>query len=326
MSIEVVGGGGGVELPSWKYITIAKEMDWRGVCYADGYFVAMGTYVDSSSGNTYCAIWRSRNGNSWSQISDGLSISGAYNIYYIFGKYVITDHSSYLWISSDAKTWNKSGPYNMAFVDIVYGNGYAFAPDNRTGGTYGGYYSNDLTNWYQSNLSSVMSASATVAFGGDMFVAVGYGTNLSAYSTNGGVTWAAGSNLPYTRDWDSICYNMDYFQVLAYNSTYAAYSYYPNIQWFSNSSPESDTGIVQFGDLIYGDEKLVTVDRRGGSISYRYYGSFWKKCPHVLYNAPNNPTRRPIAYGGGIFIALSPLETDKNKIFYLKDYFNEWDV
>lgn len=326
MSIEVMGGGGGVELPSWRYITISKEMDWRGICYADGYFVAMGTYVDSSSGNTYCAIWRSRHGVSdWTQISNGLSIGNPYKIYYIFGKYVITDYSSYLWVSLDAKTWSKSGPYNISFTDIEYGNGYAFAIDSSAVST-GGYYSSDLTNWYKSNFSSVMSAAAVVAFGKDMFVAVDRGTNLSAYSKNGGATWTAGANLPYTRDWSRICYNMDYFEVLAYNSTNAAYSYTPESQWFSTSSPKTDTGIAQFGDMIYGDRKIVTVDMRGGSISYKYYGDFWKRCPNVLYNAPNNPTRRPIAYGNGTFIALSPLETDKNKIFYLIDYFKEWDI
>ena len=52
MSIEVMGGGGGVELPSWKYIThsSSKDYDDGDVCWGGDKFVAVKHYYESGNG------------------------------------------------------------------------------------------------------------------------------------------------------------------------------------------------------------------------------------------------------------------------------------
>jgi hypothetical protein len=99
-----------------------------------------------------------------------------------------------------------------SFQVVPAGQGYGQAISNNAATFYGAGY-----NW-----SSI--AYGTVG-GSNYWVMVAKNTNICAYSTNGGVTWAY-STLPSVAAWSAVCYDSTNtkFYAVAYNSTTATYS------------------------------------------------------------------------------------------------------
>lgn len=321
MSIEVMGGGGGVELPSWKYTTYSpsKEYDTGDVCWGGDRFVAVKRYFES--GNGYSDIYISFDGISWDKVAN---TNGLERVSYGFGKYFLTGlGTGGNFYSVDGINWQSGTAASKALGKLIYGIG-TFITMQTDGGNA---YSKDGLNWSVGNLGNISSATNTIAYGNGMFVAVVYGGTTTAYSYDG-VYWNQGGNLPISADWSNVGYNEygKYFFATSYNRNVAVYST-DGINWNQGIAPVPDISIAQWGAIGFGDNKLVITDARGGSISYQTnYDKNWVKIPNVLYKDKDNPKYRPIAYGNGTFVALSFNGTDKNKFFYLKEYFPEWDV
>ena len=321
MSIEVMGSGGGVELPSWKYTTYSssKDYDDGDVCWGGDKFVAVKHYYES--GNGYDEIYISFDGVSWRNV--GTSGVGFNRVSYGLGRYYLTGlGSGSFYYSYDGINWQSGVSASASLGKLIYGNGIITTKYPTGSNVYMKYGSS----WENSNLGNIISGYNSIEYGNNMFVSIQYSGTTTAYSYDG-ISWTQGGNLPISTDWEIVGYNGygKYFFTTSYGRNVAAYST-DGINWKQGIAPTPDV-ISQWGTMCFGDNKLVITDSRGGSISYQTnYDKDWIKAPNVLYKDSDNPTKRPIAYGNGTFVALSFNGTDKNKFFYLKEYFPEWDV
>ena len=99
-----------------------------------------------------------------------------------------------------------------------------------------------------------------VAYGDGKFVAVSYGSNKSAYSTDG-IIWTE-ATLPAILYWHSVAYGGGKFVVVS-NSTIAAYST-DGIVWKSATLPAA----LNWRDVTYGDGKFVATANTSNKVAY----------------------------------------------------------
>ena len=139
-----------------------------------------------------------------------------------------------------------------------------------------------------------------IAYGDGIFVAIAYGSNVSATSPDG-VTWTP-RTLPSSQQWSSICYGNALFVAVAADSNTAIHS--PDgITWTASSALVSAAG---WGGVTYGKGLFVAVsDAVTAAAATSTDGATW-----VSQALPFNSQWQLIAYGNGIFVCSHPLNDD----------------
>ena len=105
--------------------------------------------------------------------------------------------------------------------------------------------------WYQNTLPAERNW-RSVSYGAGKFVAVAYGSNKGAYSTDG-ITWTE-MTLPASRNWRSVTYGNGKFVAVASDSDKGAYST-DGINWMELTLPASR----YWQSVTYGDGRFIAV-------------------------------------------------------------------
>ena len=101
----------------------------------------------------------------------------------------------------------------------------------------------------------------SVTYGNGMFVAMAYGSNKAAYSTDG-IAWAE-TTLPSSANWYSVTYGNGMFVAIAYGSNKAAYST-DSVTWTETTLPSS----ANWHSITYGNGMFVAVADSSNKAAY----------------------------------------------------------
>jgi hypothetical protein len=112
---------------------------------------------------------------------------------------------------------------------------------------------------------TVGTGTGTVTEVKDIAVLVANGSNSSAYSEDGGLTWTAGGNLPASGDWASVAYGQGRWVAIDVVNNTTAYSEDGGLTWTAGGNLPAD---VDWTDLTYGAAKFVAVASGTGVTAY----------------------------------------------------------
>ena len=153
----------------------------------------------------------------------------------------------------------------------------------------------------------------SVTYGGDKFVAVGYGgTNRVMYSTDG-LSWTAAAATE-ANSWTSVTYGNGKFVAVGYDGTGDRVMYSTDgISWTSASAP-GDNGWYA---VTYGNGKFVAVAYTGTNRAmYSTDAINWT----VSASAAADSNWQSVTYGNGKFVAVS--DVGSNRVMYSTDGIN----
>ncbi len=164
--------------------------------------------------------------------------------------------SNYLPITaSNTAAWTAGGSTgSTVLTSIAYGIVGGTASYVAVGGSNVGARSAAGLTWIATTLPTLSAGTyASVAFGGDRFVAIATSGNGTAYSTNGN-TWTAGGNLPSSTTWTSVAYGNGRFVAIASGGRSVAYSINGGLNWTAVTPglPSSQTWTkVSYGQGLF---------------------------------------------------------------------------
>jgi hypothetical protein len=132
----------------------------------------------------------------------------------------------------------------------------------------------------------------------DVAVAIASGTNATARSVNGGVTWTAGGNLPASTTWTSIAYGQGRWVAVASGGTTSAYSTDGGVTWTAGGNlPTSATWTA----ITYGAGKFVAIATASTAVAYSPDGGVtW-----VGGTGLANSNWSSVKFGNNKFVAVS---------------------
>lgn len=195
-------------------------------------------------------------------------------------------------VSTNGTTWTQQAlPISASWTSIAYGNSYWVIISSGGSAIPGSsilYSNSNLATWKTSYLPSI-GLWSKVAYGNGTFVAITSNSASSAYSTNFGATWTAGTGLPSTT-WSGLTYGAGIFVAVATGGTQAARST-DGITWTSSTLPSSTT----WSSVAYGNGRFVAVSSTSSNTAYSFDGVTWNES---LYTVSGTD----IAYGSGIFV------------------------
>jgi len=231
-----------------------------------------GAWVAVKSGSAAGA--RSVDGESWSattlpsasnwtamasgKIDDGSSVSKVSRIVAVASG---TSNAAY---SADGVTWTATSmPASANWIDVAYDNYnqrfVAIASDSSTVAI-----SLDGEVWDTTGTLNSTGFTAITA-GQGILIAVKSGTQTSAYSIDGGVSWIDVSTLPAASAWSSVAFGQNHFVATATDSSTVAISIDKGATWISKdiSSPDSTTpaGLQQ---IKYGQGQFMITAYKAG--------------------------------------------------------------
>jgi len=173
----------------------------------------------------------------------------------------------------------------------------------------------------------------------DVAVAIASGTNATARSVDGGVTWTAGGNLPSSATWTSVAYGQGRWVAVASGGTASAYSEDGGATWVEGgalpasekwisitygagkfvaiadesndaaSSPDGgvtwagSTGLANsdWNSVAFGNNRFVAVSKTSGTVAaYSLNGIAW-----TAATLPTTAVWTGVTYGQGVFLAVS---------------------
>ncbi len=129
-------------------------------------------------------------------------------------------------------------------------------------------------------------------------VAIATGSNATAYSDDGGITWTAGGNLPSTGTWSSVAYGSGRFVAVKSGSTDSAYSDDGGVTWTAGGVlPASAT----WTSVTFGANKWVAVASGGTQAASSVNGGqTW-----LLRTLPASTNWSSVTFGNNRFVAVS---------------------
>ena len=212
-------------------------------------------------------------------------------------------------VSSNGINWTTLdlpvGPGGTAtWSNIKYGSYYWVVIANGNSGGSGSrvlYSNSNLQTWKSSQLPSNATWSH-LTYGNGKFVAITNNSGSSAYSTNFGANWTAGSGLP-SASWRGIIYGKGIFIAVATGTATAARST-DGITWTSVTLPRSDT----WSRVEFGNGRFVAISSTLSTAVYSFDGQTW-------YTGLYNIKGTQLGYGNGLFVVSD--ETDS--IFYYSE-------
>jgi len=154
-------------------------------------------------------------------------------------------------------------------------------------------YSLNGTSWAS---GGSIGAASWVGYGDGRWVAVVTGSNTSYYSTDGGVTWAAGGNLPASTGWFRVKYGNGRWVAIASPGTVAAYSINGGTSWLSMSGLPS----AAWTDIAYGGGIWTAVAFGGTQAASSTNGTSW-----TSRTLPASASWQRVVYGNNKFVAIA---------------------
>jgi hypothetical protein len=142
------------------------------------------------------------------------------------------------------------------------------------------------------------SGSGTVVAVNSVMVAIATGSNSTIRSTNGGITWSNGGNLPSSTTWVSVAYGNGRWVAVATGGTATAYSTDGGQTWASGAAlPVSTT----WTGVAYGGGKFVAVASGGTQAASSTDGGLtWGS-----RTLPSSTNWSSVAFGNNRFVAVS---------------------
>jgi hypothetical protein len=142
------------------------------------------------------------------------------------------------------------------------------------------------------------SGSGTVVAVNSVMVAIATGSNSTIRSTNGGITWGSGGNLPSSTTWVSVAYGNGRWVAVASGGTANAYSTDGGQTWASGGGlPASTT----WTSVAYGGGKFVAVASGGTQAASSTDGGLtWGS-----RTLPSSTNWSSVAFGNNRFVAVS---------------------
>lgn len=135
----------------------------------------------------------------------------------------------------------------------------------------------------------------SVCYGNGKFVAVAYGTNIAAYSTDG-VTWTQ-TAMPDNSTWRSVCYGDGKFVAVSYGAGgIAAYSS-DGVTWTQTAMPDA---IDKWCSVCYGNGKFVAISYGNAAAAYSTDGINW-----TLVTLIDAKYWQSVCYGNGRFVIIT---------------------
>jgi hypothetical protein len=211
-------------------------------------------------------------------------------------------NSTAAYSTDGGQLWNSlSLPSALNWTDIAYGNGYWAAISSGGSGNSKVIVSkSNGQGWRTYNLPSATTWS-NITYGNGIFVAVASGTGTSAYSTDYGVTWVAGSNLP-NATWTGLTYGNGIFVAVASGTATGAWSR-NGVTWTSTTLPDS----TAWSSIAYGNNMFVVVSSTSHKSAYMFGPD---KDGTITWYQSNLPiAANKVAYGQGVFLAVSSSST-----------------
>jgi hypothetical protein len=215
---------------AWAEPSMPSGIDFYAAAFGNGKAVVIGT---TSNKAVYSSDGISWNSADLPELND--FDSNWQSIAYGNGKFVaVGNYTSTAAYSEDGIVWTQINlPLSTRWHSVVHGNGKFVALANYPTTAA---YSTDGISWSLSSMPTEDPAWASVTFGDEKFVAIGY--SHSAYSTDG-ITWTA-SSLPNVGDWYRIAHGANKFVVI--NSGTSPYLYSNNgINWTQSNLPVTDS-------------------------------------------------------------------------------------
>lgn len=207
------------------------------------------------------------------------------------GKFVVTSRTKILY-SNDLTVWNEPyGQINTLEYYDIYS--VAFGGDKFVLLPYG---SSDVFYSKDGTLwenSSMPSVSnwKYVSYGAGKFVAIISGSNEFAYSFDG-ISWES-SQLPKSGDWNKMIYGRGRFIIATSNSSILLHSV-DGMNWLESSLPSA--GNWRIG---YGEYKFVALAYNSNKAAFSEHGIEWES-----FEMPQSDAWSDIAYGNGRFVAV----------------------
>ena len=293
---------------SWTQGTMPSSARWHSVCYGNGKYVAV---ADSSYNMAY-----STDGITWTKIT----INSHNSVCYGNGKFVAVEahNSSFSAVItfrgfplSQVSTEAKERIYQLTSLDELenpisetdladkYHNGNTLYIENADGSTE---WWKIIDNTKLGKETSIEGQEGTnvpanqswqsVCYGNGKYVAVSWGSNIMAYSTDG-ISWTEGS-MP-SDSWQSVCYGNGKYVAIAYNSSTMAYST-DGISWTQGTLPSSK----QWQSVCYGNNKYVAVVWGSNTMAYSTDGISWTEG-----SMPSSQDWYSVCYGNGKYVAVA---------------------
>jgi hypothetical protein len=258
------------------------------VIYGNSKFIASNSvnYIYSTDGITWTQGTFPSISTSWTSLTYGNN------------KFVAVASDNVFAYSTDGITWTQgtlpSNKSSNKTTNLAYGNNKFVAT---------GYYvyncsfaySTDGITWAYSIPINLSWYSLTCNTTNIQLVAVGSGSNISAYSTEMAI-WNI-SILPSVANWKSVTYGNSKFVAVASDSTAAAYSA-DGITWTASTLPSS----LQWKSVTYGNGKFVTIAQGTTSAAYSTDGITWTAV--ILPNSSYD-----LVYGNSKFVAVGAAQS-----------------
>jgi hypothetical protein len=278
---------------TWTQRTLPSA-DWTSVAYGNGVFVAVSNGVGGGNGNIAAT---STDGATWTQRTLPTSREWK-SVAFGNGTFVAVTLGSDAATSTDGVTWTqRTLPSGVQWSSVAYGNGTFVAI---TDGTISGSgnvaaTSTDGSSWTQRTLPASARWSS-VTYGNGKFVAVSLSNSDIAATSPDGVTWTQ-RTLPTSREWQSVAFGNGVFVAIDSLGSFAATSA-DGITWAQASMPLSGWTYV-----TYADDAFFAVAKTGAGaniVAKSTDGITW-----VQRSLPATSRWCGVAYGGGVFVAIS---------------------
>jgi len=159
-------------------------------------------------------------------------------------------------------------------------------------------YSIDSITWTS---GATVPASSYGGYGNGTWVTVTNGSNTTRYSTDGGVTWTAGGNLPATASWTAVKYGNGRWVAIAFGGSDAAYSTNNGVSWTAMTALPSGN----WYDLEYGKGVWVAITTGGTQAASSTNGTSWSS-----RTLPSSSNWTKVAFGKNIFVAVATGTSD----------------
>jgi hypothetical protein len=142
------------------------------------------------------------------------------------------------------------------------------------------------------------SGTGTVVSINSAVVAIGSGSEITARSTDCGLNWAAGGDLPSSASWTSVTYGRGTWVAVASGGTANAYSTDGGQTWTAGAAlPASAT----WTSVAYGGGKFVAIASGGTQAAYSTdNGLTW-----TAATLPSSTNWKSVAFGNNRFVAVS---------------------
>lgn len=270
----------------WILRASPGNSSWAGIAYGNGLFATV-AYGDGTNNS----VATSPDGINWTLRTTPSPTTVWYRITYGNGTFVAVGDAgspNRIMTSPDGITW--------------------------TGRTS----ANDANNW------------VNVAYGAGVFVAVAYGgvSNRIMYSSNNGATWQGVTTFD-SFSWGSVAYGNGRFVALPLlrSATFSIYSF-DGINWTASTSQINP---LRWRGIAYGNGLFVAVSE-GGGLPLAVQGTGGQQLTSRVMTSPDgitwtnryapDLTWSDIAYGNGLFIAVSNLNTGGQRTMTSPDGIN----